>query len=527
MSQQNNMMPPARTRLALVLISLAVIALELALMRALSLRFWSHFAAMVISAALLGFGAAGTAVTLLRRHILARPRQWMCGAGLVFALSAAAAWPAAQHVRLDVQFLAWDLSQASGAAAIELIMFVPFLLGGAVICMAMMDRPNRLGGHYAANLIGSGLGAVAAVLLMHVLSTRSLLSVSAAIACAGAAVTVPWRRRFWAVVGVAAALATAAAAVLAPSRIVISPYKMLAQAATWSDTRIIHHDDGPLGRIDVVAGPSIHFAPGLSLQYTGAIAPHVLLIVDGDQTNALYNCKRLEDWAFLDQTTAAAVYHLRQRPRVCVVGAGGGSHIGLALLHQSSEIVALEMNRQIIRAMTGPLANLGGRVYLAPKVRVLNREARGYFAAADEKDKKFDVIQVPPIDAFGASGAGLYAAQESYLYTVESVEAMLATLRPDGVLSITRWARVPPRDELKAFDIAAQALRKRGLDPRRHLAMIRSWATVTVLVFDSPVDSSQAGAVRTFCRERSFDVCYLPGLDIADANRFHLLERPD
>ena len=52
-------LPVRRTRLAICLLALAAIALELALMRMLSLRFWSHFAYMVICVAILGFGASG------------------------------------------------------------------------------------------------------------------------------------------------------------------------------------------------------------------------------------------------------------------------------------------------------------------------------------------------------------------------------------------------------------------------------------------------------------------------------------
>ena len=52
------MLPVVRTRLAAGLIALAVIGLELALMRALSLRFWHHFAYMVISVACWGSGLA-------------------------------------------------------------------------------------------------------------------------------------------------------------------------------------------------------------------------------------------------------------------------------------------------------------------------------------------------------------------------------------------------------------------------------------------------------------------------------------
>ena len=516
-------MPVRRTRLTVGLISLAVIGLELAAMRALSLRFWHHFAYMVISVALLGFGASGTAVTLLRRRILVNPRRWLCGLSMGFALSVPATYWAAQHVPLNVQSLAWSLSrEALNVAAIELLMFVPFLLAGALVGVALMDAPERTGGHYAASLVGSGIGAIVSVALMHVLSTHGLIIAMAAVGYLAGVVITPWQRRRAAVIAVAVGAGTALLSFMGPGEPTLSQYKMLSLVRSMPDTRVIYQTEGPLGRIDVVEGPSIHHAPGLSLSYTGAVPSHVLLIVDGDQTAAVYDCRHAEDWAFLDHVTSAASYHLRRRSRVLVIGAGGGGEIGLALFHGSAEVTALEMNRQVIQTMTGPLAARGGALYEAPRVNVINAEARGYLAASQST---FDIIQFPVIDAFGASGAGVYAAQESYLYTVESLGAMLGRLSERGLLSVTRWARTPPREGPRMFNMAVAMLRRRGMDPSQHLAMIRSWATVTVLISKRPFTPEDGERIRDFCNERGFDICYLPGLSEPETNRFHVLEK--
>ncbi len=514
-------LPIRRTRLAVLLVSLAVIALELALMRILSLRFWSHFAYMVISVAILGFGASGTALTLLRGRIVPAKRAWMFSLAILFAVSIPVTLLVGRAVRPNVAFLAWDLSQIRSVVVMELLMFVPFFLAGMFVGTVLMDEGRRLSGHYAANLIGSGLGAVAGVALMYVLSATSLAVAAAACGFCGALVLSP--ARLWAAAAAvlsAAAMALSALAVRAP---IMSQYKMLPQILAMPGTETIHQASGPLGRIDVVAGPAVHFAPGLSLQNTAPIPPHVLLIVDGDQTSAIYDCKNPNDWAFADQTTAAVAYHLRGSPSVCVLGAGGGADVGLALYHDARKVVALEMNGQVIDAMTGPLAERGGDVLLDRRVSVLAREAREYFAASSEK---FDVIQFPAIDAFGASGAGLYATQESYLYTLEAFSAMWESLSGGGVLSITRWARTPPRDGLKVFDTAAEALRRKGCQPAKHLAMIRSWATVTVLMSKRPFSQKDLARIRAFCDKRSFDLCYLPGLAVEEANRFHMLLGP-
>ncbi len=564
-------MPRHRTRLAVALVSLAVIGLELVLMRSLSLRYWHHFAYLVISVALLGFGASGTVLALLWRVVEGWWREWMAGAALLLALSIPLARWAARAVTLDVQYLAWDLGQAAQVGLLELLLFVPFLFGGAVIGLALMDEPERVGGHYAANLVGSGLGAVAAVLLMHVLATEHLFIVMAGAAFLAGAVITPWYRAG----GVAAVLLTAVALIhvyaLAPRDPLFSPYKTLPQTLAMPGTEVIYQDEGPLGRIDVVDGPALHYGPGLSLAWTDPLPPHVLMILDGDAASGIYDVADRDGWRFLDYTTKAAAYHLRpvmkegsaerchsEEPRpagttknlavrtasrrdssalqagpqndsitaaadVLVVGAGGGADIGLARYHGAERVVALEMNRDIIEAMTGPLAGRGGRIYQAPGVDVVPLEARGYLASTG---RPFRLVQVPPVEAFGASGAGLYAAQESYLYTVEAVGAMLDHLAPDGVVCLTRWVQEPPRDGLRLFDTARAALERRGLAPGPRLAMIRSWVTVTVMASRQPLTESETDRLRGFCASRRFDLCYLPDLEEDEVNRYHVLERP-
>jgi len=515
-------LPIRRTRAAVALLSLAAIALELALMRMLAIRFWSHFAYMVISVAILGFGASGTALTLLRRRVAAAKRPWMFALALAFALSVPLISIAARRLPLDVRFLTWDLSQIAYVAALEGLMFVPFLLAGAFVGIALMDEPGRISGHYAANLLGSGAGAVAAVALMFVMSPSEMLLTSGAAAFVAAMLLLP--RRAWAfadAAGAAAALALMARPAM--RRAPMSPYKMLPYVLSTPGAEIIHRSEGPLGLIDVVSGPAIHVGGGLSLVNPWPIPPHVLLIVDGDQTSPVYHCRNRDQWAFADQTTSAVAYHLHNRPSVCVLGAGGGADIGAALYNNAARIVALEMNGQIIDAMTGPLADRGGDVYLQPNVTVLEREAREYFSGAGET---FDVVQFPAMDVLAASGAGLYATQETYLYTVEAMAAMMDRLADRGVLVVTRPARVPPRDGLRVFDTAAEMLRARGLKPSAHLAMIRSWATVTVLVSRRPFDADELSAIRRFCDERGFDLCHLPGLRPSQANLNHVLDRP-
>ena len=63
---------PARARTlaaAVALVSCAAIGYEILLLRLLSIVQWHHFASMVISLALLGYGVSGTLIALTRAHI--------------------------------------------------------------------------------------------------------------------------------------------------------------------------------------------------------------------------------------------------------------------------------------------------------------------------------------------------------------------------------------------------------------------------------------------------------------------------
>jgi len=64
-SQMNKFKRP----FSIALLSAAIIAFQLALIQILSISQWYHFAYMVISIALLGFGAAGSLLALFQKYL--------------------------------------------------------------------------------------------------------------------------------------------------------------------------------------------------------------------------------------------------------------------------------------------------------------------------------------------------------------------------------------------------------------------------------------------------------------------------
>ena len=429
-----------------------------------------------------------------------------------------------QHVPLDIHYLAWSLrAEWLHILEIELLMLLPFLLAGGFLGLVLMDRSERIHGHYAANLIGSGAGAVLSIVLMSYVSTSGLVILLAALACGAGAALTNWKRPEGALAGTLIGILYLAAAVFFPSEIRISPYKKLALEKSKTQTEIVATATGPLGRIDVVRGPSIHDAPpGMSLQNPHPIPPRTLVIVDGDQTHIVYHAANRQDWRFLDYTTAAVAWVLNDPARVLVLGPGGGAPLALAYLKGSREIDALAANRRMIDLIRSRLAQTGGDIYRISNARLYFEAPRGWLRRTG---RSYDLILVPMLDSAGAS-AGLQATQENYLYTVQSLRSFIRHLNPDGMLSVTVRAKTPPRDGLRIFNTAVAALEQENLSAPDRLALIRSWETVTLLVRKTPWTDRQLQRIQAFGRSRGFDLGYLPGLKPEAANRFHVLPRP-
>ena len=145
----------------------------------------------------------------------------------------------------------------------------------------------------------------------------------------------------------------------------------------------------------------------------------------------------------------------------------------------------------------------------------------------DASDQLYDIVQISLLNSFAAAAGGLQGLAESSIYTLDAMHALLRRLVPGGVLAITRWVSVPPRDPLKLFATAAQAVRERGVNgPGGSLAWIRGWRTTTLLVKNGALTPEDIEAVRSFSRERGFDLAWLPGMRADESNRFNLLDRP-
>jgi spermidine synthase len=520
--------PNPRMLFALALVSAAALAYEILLTRLFSIIQWHHFAYMMISVALLGYGAASAFVTLLQERLTPRMEAAFSLGAALFGVSAVGCFLLAQHVPFNALEFLWDARQPLWLLLVYLLLLVPFFFAAICVCLMFTRYAEQAGRVYGFDIVGAAAGCLGVILALFALTPLGVLAVIASSALAAAVLATPgrgWRP------GIAGAGALAAAGLMAWALVGplgqprLSPYKALSQTLEVMGARVLAQASGPLGWITVVESRQVPFrhAPGLSLNAPGEPPEQLALFTDGEAMSAMVHFDgRHEALAYLDYLTSALPYHLVERPRVLVLGAGAGADVLQALYAGAQSVQAVELNPQVVRLVEERFAGFSGSPYSQPGVNLHVGEARGFLSASRER---FDVIQLALLDSFGASSAGLYALSESYLYTVEALQTALQRLAPGGYVSITRWVTLPPRDTLKLFAMAVQALERNGVsDPSRSLALIRSWKTATLLVKNGALIPQELQRVREFCRERSFDLGWLPGMQAHEADRYNQLD---
>jgi spermidine synthase len=519
----------------LFLTSASVLAYEIVLMRLLSIGLWYHFAYMVISVALLGFGAAGSLLFLSFEKMRRNMDQWL----IVLAGATAVAFPLAfsvsQKVGLDPLQLIWQKSEWARMLFTYLLMAVPFFLAGGIVGMILTAAGEGAHLMYASDLLGAGCGALAIIPALYLGPPWTLLPLLGGMVLLGGAVFCLRLRHPWkGVLGIlVAGVLGGAAYFTSPPFPQIHHTKALPMTLAFPDARVEAERSGPLGIIQVAGSALIREAPGLSLKFglqgggeKAGLPEQRLIFSDGDALSPITRFRGdMDELEYLDFTTMALPYHIRHPSAVLVIGAGGGSDVLLGVRQGASRIVALEANQQIADLLLGPFAEFSGHLYSRPEVQLEVREARQYLHSSRDT---YDLIHLPFFSGYGSSAGGLHSATENYLYTTEAFELYLSRLSPKGMLAVSCWLKLPPRDSLKVFSTALRALRNQGVisRPEKHLFFIRSWKTSTILVSKTPFDEGEIKRGIAFCEYRNFDLAYYAGMKPSLANRYDIQDQP-
>lgn len=494
---------------ALAVVSAAALAWQIALIHLLSIAHWGHFASLVVSLALLGFGASGSLVAVLRRTVAGREVVAFAVLAAATAVTLDPIWRLAATIPFDAFELLAVPRQFLWLSLFYVVLSIPFLLAGACVALAFIAMRDSIGRVYAANLVGSGAGAFLGLGLVSVLPAERL---PAAMAVVAALAVVPLARRL----GAGLLVAVTAGALLVPApEIPVSSYKEGRQALRHPDARLVARAEGALGRLDLIEAPSLRYLPGTSLALREPVPARPVLYLNGQPLGPRTVAA---DTSLLSLTTAAAVFALPSEapPEVLVLGIGGGTPIWLARGHGAGAIVAADPDERLDRLLADGT--------LGPDVR---RRVTGLRGALRTGEARHDRILVTEVGSLVAGASGMGAVGTGWLFTTEAVADAWRALAPGGVASWHRWTLEPPRDVLRLLATINAVLDAEGVArPADHVAVVRGWGTVSVLLARDPLDRGDVNALREWSAARQFDLAWAPGVTAGEASRYHRVD-PD
>lgn len=470
--------PPVtwRTGLGLFLVTLATLMYEVLLTRILSVTMWYHFAFMAISVAMFGMTVGALIVYLApARFPPHRTPARLASSALGFA--GAVVFTFLLHLRIPFKP---DVSPAAFAVLglTYVLLSIPFIFSGIVVCLALTRFPRRVGSLYAADLTGSALGAVLLIGTLHLTDGPTAVLVVALLAGFGAAAFAAGgpapTRRVASVLCILLAVAAVGHGLLVHRGV---PLLRLTWVKGSPEPPPLYEKWNAFSRILVTGDPDAPTPPfgwGLSAAYPPDRTLRQLhLSIDGSAGTILTafdgDLATLEHLKY-DVTNVA--HYLRPNARVLVVGTGGGRDVLAALAFGQRSVLGVELNEDILRTVNGRFGAFTGQLDRHPRVAFANDEARSYLARSRER---FDLIQVSLIDTWAATAAGAFALSENALYTVEAWQIFLDHLTPTGLLSVSRWYyRDRPGEMYRLTALASASLLGRGLTrPRDHLAIVR------------------------------------------------------
>ncbi|HOX38949.1 MAG TPA: hypothetical protein PL033_13240 [Candidatus Brocadiia bacterium] len=140
---------------------------------------------------------------------------------------------------------------------------------------------------------------------------------------------------------------------------------------------------------------------------------------------------------------------------ICLIGAGGGKQIKMALETNPRRVVAIEVVPEVVEYFRNEGAQFNGGAYLDPRVEVVVGDGRRYLERTSEK---FDLIMLPNTESYVAAFRGVFDPGES-LHTVESMRLIRERLKSGGVAAVVKGIDVNKR----LYDIYARTMRRAGM----------------------------------------------------------------
>jgi len=522
-----------RQNLSVAALAAATLLFESTLTRLLAVAQFYHFAFLVVSLALLGFGASGTILSVFPRLRKLSMDRLLTMTGIGFAFGVGIAYAGVNWLPFDSYSIAWEQRQLFYFFLYYLALTIPFLISGLGIGGALVLSKGKSHITYAANLVGSALGALLAPLMLSLAGVPGAVLISALIGALASLIC--WERHNQGFsrgrVGLIAFLCTGLISfgwlvatnwgMLSPLGMEISPYKGLSYARQYPGSSQIYGRWNATSRLDVIENAGTRRLPGLSYQYLENPPPQLGLSIDADALQPI-TLAIVESFDAAGWLPEALAFTLKPDANTLVVEPGGGLGVLQALAGGSESVTAVLENSAVRDSVAQSAFEYD--VYSHENVQVISEPSRVFL---HKGDLSYDIVYYPLTDTYQPVTSGAYSLGEDYDLTVEAFRDALEALSPGGVLVVTRWLQSQPSETLRLMATLLESLNiEENTSPTETLIAYRSIQTMTVLIKPDGWATDELATVREFLDSRRFDWVWGPGIEYEQVNHYNKLPEP-
>lgn len=479
------------------LISLSVLAFEVALTGVFSVMLSYHFVFAIVSAAMLGLGAGGL---LFKRWGAALPERAVWVGALAYSLSLAGS------VTL---ILTLPLYASQALAPVRFWVYValavvPFAAAGFAVSGLFQRLPEKSPFIYGVDLLGAATGALAVVPAMDALGAVNVVLLLATVAAVAALLLgVPRRRRALPSLAALVLLGALFGASVASGAGISVPitndrnkemFGMLADPA--NEAKVVESRWSSFGRTDLVKSD---------------LDPNEMWIfVDGAAGSPMYNLdallkdpqQRMQFTMHSGESFPFAFLKDNEKRTALVLGPGGGRDVLVALLGGVKSITAVEVNPDVVKIVK-QYKDFDGGIYSGrPGVKAIVGEGRNFVRTTD---KKYDLIMASiPVTKSSRSVEG-YALTENNLFTVQAFQDYLKHLTENGRLIIVAHNDA---EIIKLVSLALAAFGKEEIpeaEAMKHLYTVASDMMPAIVVQKQPLSAAEAKAMHGTMHQDGFD----------------------
>lgn len=423
------------------LISAATLLLELSLTRVLSIAFFYHFGFLVISTALLGFGISGTILSILKEKFdklnIDKLLFWL---SIGFSIATLSSYLLCQSLDFNPFQLFSSAGQAFLFPVYNLILASPFFFTGLIISLLFTYQSEKISKLYAWDLLGAGLGCGLTAIIMPFVGGVGAIFIVAAMGLATAFFFATTVHRLVKYAVLAFALLLAFTSHLAESAFPItvtegkrgedtSNKPMYAEWNTMSKIEVIEMGPGERGRRYPDSLRLIVFDEGTAATELLDLRPNVMDYLDKWRAKAtLYDSTLI---------LTAPAFMNKFRPRVFIIGSGGGEEVMHSLLFGASQVDAVEINPLINKIVTKGMADYTGHLDQQQGVTFHTEDARTFI---NKSNQIYDVIISIHTISKAAIASGAMSLAEDYVLTKEAFTQYWDHLSDNGTIFFTRPA---------------------------------------------------------------------------------------